>query len=346
MSAAKRIVICGGGAIGAAIAYFLSRRGARAHRRSNATPQPARRRASRAASWRSTGAAAAPLDRLGAAQLRIACRARPTSSAIPGAIGAWRPYGGYAAENDTATRHRPAIRGCPDRVADQRAGARLAADDGVGRAARLHYGPDARRRGGGRASCGTARSRSWCVGPSGAIGGVALDSGEIVEGDAVVIAMGPWSILASALAAAARGVRPQGPQPRVRDRRDHSRRGPLPRVPGGKRRGPDPRAVSARRRHDLGVRGLEQRARCPSIPPTIVGRRRRARAAGGAVPDDLAGTSRRADRGAPGVLPAGHRGWAAADRAGAGRRRRLRGDRPQRLGHAECAGDRRGDDRS
>jgi glycine/D-amino acid oxidase-like deaminating enzyme len=28
MSRAKRIVICGGGAIGAAIAYFLSRRGA------------------------------------------------------------------------------------------------------------------------------------------------------------------------------------------------------------------------------------------------------------------------------------------------------------------------------
>ena len=34
-------------------------------------------------------------------------------------------------------------------------------------------------------------------GPTGAISGVALDSGEIVEGDAVVIAMGPWSILAT-----------------------------------------------------------------------------------------------------------------------------------------------------
>ena len=34
-------------------------------------------------------------------------------------------------------------------------------------------------------------------GPSGAIGGVALDSGETVEGDAVVIALGPWSILAT-----------------------------------------------------------------------------------------------------------------------------------------------------
>jgi glycine/D-amino acid oxidase-like deaminating enzyme len=33
--------------------------------------------------------------------------------------------------------------------------------------------------------------------PSGGVRGVALASGEIVEGDAVVIAMGPWSILAA-----------------------------------------------------------------------------------------------------------------------------------------------------
>jgi len=34
-------------------------------------------------------------------------------------------------------------------------------------------------------------------GPTGSISGVGLDTGEIVEGDAVVIAMGPWSILAT-----------------------------------------------------------------------------------------------------------------------------------------------------
>jgi glycine/D-amino acid oxidase-like deaminating enzyme len=34
-------------------------------------------------------------------------------------------------------------------------------------------------------------------GRSGAVRGVALASGEIVEGDAVVIAMGPWSIVAT-----------------------------------------------------------------------------------------------------------------------------------------------------
>ena len=46
---------------------------------------------------------------------------------------------------------------------------------------------------------------------------------------------------------------------------------------------------------------------------------------------------------AAGVLSAGHAGWPAADRKSAGRRRRLRRDRPQRVGHFECAGDRRGD---
>lgn len=34
-------------------------------------------------------------------------------------------------------------------------------------------------------------------GPNGAASGVVLESGEIVEGDAVVIAMGPWSMLAA-----------------------------------------------------------------------------------------------------------------------------------------------------
>ena len=33
--------------------------------------------------------------------------------------------------------------------------------------------------------------------PDGAVRGVALADGEIVEGDAVIIAMGPWSILAA-----------------------------------------------------------------------------------------------------------------------------------------------------
>jgi len=49
-------------------------------------------------------------------------------------------------------------------------------------------------------------------GPSGAVRGVALASGEIVEGDAVVIAMGPWSIPGRALAAAASRAWLQGSQ--------------------------------------------------------------------------------------------------------------------------------------
>ena len=45
--------------------------------------------------------------------------------------------------------------------------------------------------------CSTVLSSTCLRSPSGAVRGVALAGGEIVEGDAVVIAMGPWSILAA-----------------------------------------------------------------------------------------------------------------------------------------------------
>ena len=84
-----------------------------------------------------------------------------------------------------------------------------------------------------------------------------LDDGEIVEGDAVVIAMGPWSILATRWL----------PLPAVYGYKGHSlifQTGDA--IPAealfleyqeSERRGPDAGAVSARRRHDLGMRGLE-----------------------------------------------------------------------------------------
>jgi hypothetical protein len=46
-------------------------------------------------------------------------------------------------------------------------------------------------------------------GPSAALRGVAVASGEIVEGDAVAIAKGPWSILAARWLPAMRGPRGQ-----------------------------------------------------------------------------------------------------------------------------------------
>ena len=58
-------------------------------------------------------------------------------------------YAGHAAENETRRGgHRPATVAVRQR--DDHGPARLAADDGAGRAARLHHGPDARRRGAGR----------------------------------------------------------------------------------------------------------------------------------------------------------------------------------------------------
>jgi glycine/D-amino acid oxidase-like deaminating enzyme len=55
-------------------------------------------------------------------------------------------------------------------------------------------------------------------GPSAALRGVAVASGEIVEGDAVVIAMGPWSILAAAAAGDARSAWANAPQRTRSDR--------------------------------------------------------------------------------------------------------------------------------
>ena len=85
MGSRKRAVICGGGAIGAAIAYFMSRRGARPivierHEVAGAAS------GKWAASWRSTGAAAArSIDSHGVASSSMPNF--PPSSAILGDIG-------------------------------------------------------------------------------------------------------------------------------------------------------------------------------------------------------------------------------------------------------------------
>jgi glycine/D-amino acid oxidase-like deaminating enzyme len=192
MSGAKRIVICGGGAIGVAIAYFLSRRGA----------QPIvieRHAVAGAASGKSGGFLAldwcrgTPLDRL-------ARRSFALHTELADELGnPWfyrrlETYGGYAMENDTArgTGKRPWLSarvtltgqlGSPQTTAlvEPRA-----FTTGLMRAAQAQ---------------GAALRHGTIVdlvrGPTGAISGVALESGEIVEGGTVVIALGPWSILAT-----------------------------------------------------------------------------------------------------------------------------------------------------
>ena len=259
-----RVLICGGGVIGASIAYFLSRRGAEASS-SSARASPAPRRASRAASWRSTGATAARSRRWRGAALRCT-PSWPRRSAATGAIAGSTPMAARAQ------------RTAPTRGA-RRARHRLA----VGRRARstaasarprprrrcipaLHRGHDARGGGAGRASCGRAGHRHRAR-AAGRVTGVEVD-GETIEGDAVVIAMGPWSILA------ARWL----PLPPVFGLKGHSLvfetgtqgagRGAVPRIPGGGRRGAVARGVSARRRHHLCLRHLQREPAAGRSRPT------------------------------------------------------------------------------
>ena len=60
---------------------------------------------------------------------------------------------------------------------------------------------------------------------NGGVRGVSLAGGEIVEGDAVVIAMGPWSILAARWLPLPAVLGYRGPAHGVRNRRECSRRG-------------------------------------------------------------------------------------------------------------------------
>jgi glycine/D-amino acid oxidase-like deaminating enzyme len=192
MSGAKRIVICGGGAIGAAIAYFLSRRGAR--------PIVIERHAvAGAASGKSGGFLAldwcrgTPLDRL--ARRSFALHAELADAlGNPWGYRRLETYGGYAMENDTARS--------PDKRPWLSPRVTLTGQLGSPQTTAL-VEPRAFTMGLMRAAqTQGAELRHGTVvelvrGPDGSISGVALDSGEIVESDAVVIALGPWSILAT-----------------------------------------------------------------------------------------------------------------------------------------------------
>jgi glycine/D-amino acid oxidase-like deaminating enzyme len=192
MRSSKRIVICGGGAIGAAIAYFTSRRGAR-------PIVIERHEVAGAASGKSGGFLAldwcsgTPLDPLARRSFDLHAE---LSSELGNPWG-YRPlttYAGYAVEDAIARRQsgRPWLSetvtitsclGSPETTAlvEPRA-----FTTGLMRAAEMHGAVV-------RHDCAVNLVR----GPSGAVRGVELAGGEIVEADAVVVAMGPWSILAS-----------------------------------------------------------------------------------------------------------------------------------------------------
>jgi glycine/D-amino acid oxidase-like deaminating enzyme len=206
MGSSTRIVICGGGAIGAAIAYFTSRRGAR-------STVIERHAVAGAASGKSGGFLALDWCR-GSSLDRLARRSFELHAELSVELGdPWgyrrlTTYGGYAVEGDTAGGEggRPWLAdgvaitsqlGSPETTAlvEPRA-----FTTGLMHAAKAH---------------GAVLRQGTVVGlvrsPSGAVRGVSLASGEIVEGNAVVIAMGPMVDPGSALAAAAGGFWLQGP---------------------------------------------------------------------------------------------------------------------------------------
>lgn len=192
MSRIRRIVICGGGAIGASLAYFLSRRGA----------EPIvieRHEVAGAASGKSGGFLALDWCR-GSSLDRLVRRSFELHADLAAKLdNPWfyrrlATYGGYAVENDSArgAGQRPWLSarvaitghlGSPQTTAliEPRAFTRGLMHAAEAQGAQLRHGTvvDLARR------------------PGGAASGVVLESGEIVDGDAVVIAMGPWSILAT-----------------------------------------------------------------------------------------------------------------------------------------------------
>jgi glycine/D-amino acid oxidase-like deaminating enzyme len=179
MSRPKRVVICGGGAIGASIAYFLSRRGA----------QPIvieRHAVAGSASGKSGGFLARDWCR-GSALDALARRSFDLHAELAEELGnPWcyrrlETLAGHAVENG---RLQITGRiGSPETTAvvEPRAfttGLMQAAEK---QGAVLRHGTVA-----------SLVRRAY-----GSVHGVVLDGGESVEADAVVIAMGPWSILAA-----------------------------------------------------------------------------------------------------------------------------------------------------
>src|SRR5262245_758834 len=185
MSSRTRVVICGGGAIGAAIAYFTSRRGAR-------STVIERHEVGGAASGKSGGFLALDWCR-GSSLDRLARRSFELHAELSAELGdSWgyrrlTTYGGYAVEGETArgAGGRPWLADCvaiTSRLGSPETTALVephAFTTGLMHAAQAH---------------GAVLRHGTVVdlvrNPSGAVRGVALASGEIVEGDAVVIAMG------------------------------------------------------------------------------------------------------------------------------------------------------------
>jgi glycine/D-amino acid oxidase-like deaminating enzyme len=191
-----RVVICGGGVIGASIAYFLSRRGVQAiviERTALAC----------AASGKSGGFLA--LDWCDGTPLEaLARRSFALHAGLPEEIGGdWgfrrlTTYAGFADAQDEGRRggHRSALDWIADRV---RLSQRLGSPQTTAQVHPARFTEALMR----AAQARGAELRIGhvtglvCDSSAASARGVRVES-EVIEGDAVVIAMGPWSILAAA----------------------------------------------------------------------------------------------------------------------------------------------------
>jgi glycine/D-amino acid oxidase-like deaminating enzyme len=179
MDRAKRVVICGGGAIGVSIAYFLSRRGA----------QPIvieRHAVAGSASGKSGGFLARDWCR-GSALDALARRSFDLHAELAEELG--NPWSYRRLE--TLTGH--AVEGGAVQISGRIGSPSTTAV--VEPRAFTQGLMQAAERQGATVRHGTAAGLMRR--PGGAVHGVVLASGESVEADAVVIAMGPWSILAA-----------------------------------------------------------------------------------------------------------------------------------------------------
>lgn len=192
MSAPGRIVICGGGAIGAAIAYFLARRGA-------APIVIERHEVAGSASGKSGGFLARDWCR-GSALDALARRSFDLHAELAETLG--NPWGyrrletfaGHASANGSARGAGPRSWLSAEVTLTGRIGSpqttALVEPRGFTRGLMR-----AAQELGATLQTGSVSGLERDAG--GAVRGVMLADGEAIEADAVVIAMGPWSVLAS-----------------------------------------------------------------------------------------------------------------------------------------------------
>lgn len=188
------VVVCGGGAIGCSIAYFLARRGVQV------------------TVVESTGIACAASGKSGGFLARDWCVGTPVDALarrsfdlhaelaeeIADDWGYRRldTYGGFASRRVSLGRHRSAYDldwFAPDVAVSQTLGS-------PDTTAQVHPGRYTETMVRAAMTLGTALKQARVGGlrrEGSRVTGVEMDDGEIVEADAVVIAMGPWSVLAA-----------------------------------------------------------------------------------------------------------------------------------------------------